>query len=59
MGTKTRTIRGTYHRGDYFEYQIGNKEYWVQGELSYNRAKERYEHVHEGARGGQYLIVWY
>lgn len=58
MGRSIKTIRGTYRQGDYFEYRVGNKEYWVQGEVSYNRAKERYEHLHEGARGGQYLIVW-
>ncbi len=59
MARSIRTIRGTYRRGDYFEYQVGNKEYWVQGELYYNERKERYEHEHEGPRGGRYLIVWY
>ena len=54
-----------YVRGDnnativYFEYRVGNKEYWVQGELYYNESKCRYEHEHEGPRGGRYLIVWY
>lgn len=59
MATKIRTIKGTSHNGDYFEYQIGNKEYWVQGELYYNKREGRYEHEHEGPRGGRYLIVWY
>lgn len=59
MATKKRTIKGTYRNRDYFEYRIGNNEYWIQGELYYNRKKERYEHIHEGPRGGEYLIVWY
>lgn len=59
MATKIRTIKGTSHSGDYFEYRIGNKEYWVQGELHYNKREGRYEHEHEGPRGGRYLIVWY
>ena len=59
MATKIRTIKGTSHNGDYFEYRIGNTEYWVQGELYYNKRECRYEHEHEGPRGGRYLIVWY
>lgn len=43
MEAKIRTIKGTSRSGDYFEYRIGNKEYWVQGELYYNERKERYE----------------
>ena len=39
-------------------YTIGNKEYEVSGEFYYNKAKDRIEHVHEGPKGGQYLIIW-
>ena len=42
----------------YFEYAFKNQMYWVQGELAYNRDKNRYEHIHYGVRGGKYLIVW-
>lgn len=59
MGVKIRTIIGSSRYGDYFEYRVGNKEYWVQGELYFNESKGRYEHEHEGPRGGRYLIVWY
>lgn len=44
MGAKIRTIIGSSRYGDYFEYRVGNKEYWVQGELYYNESKCRYEH---------------
>ena len=39
------------------EYTIGKKRYEVQGEFYYNKKKERLEHLHEGPRGGQYLII--
>ena len=40
------------------EYTIGKKEYSVTGEHYYNKKKDRIEHIHEGPRGGQYLIIW-
>lgn len=43
---------------DHFEYEVNGKEYWVQGELYYNKKKERYEYIHEGSRGGEVLIFW-
>lgn len=39
-------------------YAIGKKDYEVTGELYYNKSKDRIEHIHEGVRGGQYLIIW-
>lgn len=39
MEAKIRTIIGSSRCGDYFEYRVGNKEYWVQGELYYNESK--------------------
>ena len=54
-----KTKRGkSYNKTDYFEYEVNGKEYWVQGELYYNKKKERYEHIHEGSRGGEVLIFW-
>lgn len=54
-----KTIKGTTRNGNYFEYEINGKEYWVQGELYYNKEKGRYEHTHIGPRGGEILVVWY
>ena len=55
-----RTIKGTYkdNKCQYFEYEINNKLYWIQGELYYNKQKKRFEHMHIGERGGKYLITW-
>ena len=54
-----KTKRGTrYNKMNYFEYEVNGKEYWTQGELYYNKKKERYEHIHEGPRGGEVLIFW-
>ena len=39
-------------------YTIGSKEHEVSGEFYYNKTKDRIEHVHEGPKGGQYLIIW-
>lgn len=38
-------------------YTIGKKDYEVTGEFYYNKSKDRIEHIHEGVRGGQYLII--
>lgn len=54
----TKIIQGTYRNNNYFEYEINGKVYWIQGELYYNKKKERYEHIHVGPRGGEYLIWW-
>lgn len=54
----TKVIQGTYRHQDYFEYEVNGKEFWVQGDLYYNKKKERYEHIHTGPRGGEYLIWW-
>jgi hypothetical protein len=55
-----RTIKGISAdtRTKYFEYEVNGATHWVQGELAYNRDKNRYEHIHYGVRGGKYLIVW-
>lgn len=42
----------------YFDYTFKGQYYWVQGELAYNEKRKRYEHIHIGERGGEYLIVW-
>jgi|GEM_PF-1553287 len=54
----TKIIEGTDHWGNVFEYEINGKQYSIQGELYYNKKKERYEHIHVGPRGGEYLIWW-
>lgn len=54
-----RAKRGiSYNSMSYFDYEVNGKYYWVQGELYYNNKKNRYEHVHIGARGGETLIFW-
>ena len=54
-----KVIRGISKVGNYFDYEVNGKEYWAQGELYFNKDKNRYEHTHIGKRGGTYLIVWY
>ena len=54
-----KTIKGTTRNGNYFEYEINGKKCWVQGELYYNKEKDRFEHTHIGPRGGETLVVWY
>ena len=54
----TKIIQGTDHWGNVFEYEINGKQFSIQGELYYNKKRERYEHIHVGPRGGEYLIWW-
>lgn len=57
----TKIIKATsickYGMGYSIEYTIGKKRYEVWGDFYYNKKKERLEHLHEGPRGGQYLII--
>lgn len=54
-----KTTRGTsYNKAGYFEYEINGRDFWVQGEMHYNKARKRYEHMHTGARGGETLVFW-
>ncbi len=53
-----KAIKGTYRNGNYFEYMVGKMTYYIQGELYWNRSKNRLEHIHEGVRGGKSLIYW-
>ena len=55
-----KTVKGTSYntKTNYFEYTINGKEFWVQGELYYNKKKDRFEHTHIGPRGGESLVVW-
>ena len=57
-----KTIKADYFNGNSqsgtLEYTIGKKDYEVSGEFFYNKSKDRIEHIHEGVRGGQYLIIW-
>lgn len=54
-----KVIRGTSKSGNYFDYEVNGEYCWIQGELYFNKYKNRYEHTHIGKRGGTYLIVWY
>lgn len=46
-------------RSQWWTYEVNGKEYEWFGEMSYNREKDRFEHIHIGPRGGEILIVWY
>lgn len=52
-----KAIKGTYRNGNYFEYMVGKMTYHIQGELYWNRSKNRLEHIHEGVRGGPYILA--
>lgn len=43
---------------DVVSYEVNGKKYWVQGELYWNKKRNRLEHTHIGPRGGEYLIYW-
>lgn len=47
-----------YGLGHHVEYTIGKKRYFVDGEFYYNKSKNRMEHLHEGPRGGIYLVIF-
>ena len=57
-----KTIKAAYFGGNCqwgtMGYTIGKKDYEVTGEFYDNKSKDRSEHIHEGIRGGQYLIIW-
>lgn len=53
-----RTIKADSYWSNTLEYTINGKVYSVTGEFYYNKKKDRIEHIHEGKRGGEYLIVW-
>ena len=59
---RMKTIKAAYFggncQGGTMGYTIGKKDYEVTGEFYYNKSKDRIEHIHEGVRGGQYLIIW-
>ena len=39
-------------------YEVNGVEYNVTGEFYYNAKKGRYEHIHIGKRGGEYLVIF-
>lgn len=57
-----KTIKADYFNGNIqsgtLGYTIGKEDYEVSGEFFYNKSMDRIEHIHEGKRGGQYLIIW-
>lgn len=44
--------------GHCIEYTIGKHTYSVDGEFYYNTKKNRMEHLHEGPKGGKYLVIF-
>ena len=55
---RMKVIKADAYWSHTLEYTIEKKEYSVTGEFYYNKKKDRIELIHEGPRGGQYLIVW-
>lgn len=55
---KPKIVKGTYRSGSHFEYEIRGKQFHIDGELYWNREKNRLEHKHIGERGGKYLVYW-
>ena len=58
MAKRIKTIKADAYWSHTLEYTVNGKGYSVTGEFYYNKKKDRLEHVHEGPRGGEYLIVW-
>ena len=55
---RMKVIKADDYWAHTLEHTIGKKVYSVTGEHYYNKKKDRIEHIHEGPRSGQYLIVW-
>lgn len=53
-----KVIKADCYWSNTLEYTINGKAHSVTGEFYYNKKKDRIEHIHEGKRGGEYLIVW-
>lgn len=55
-----KTIRAAsmWNNHTVMEYEVNGKDFSVTGDFYYNKKKARFEHVHVGPRGGQYLIIW-
>lgn len=58
LAKRIKTIKADYYGHNTLEYTVNCKNYTVTGEFHYNSIKDRIEHVHEGPRGGEYLIFW-
>ena len=55
---KPKLIKGTYRFGNHFEYEIRGKRFKFNGDVYYNKRRNRLEHEHIGERGGKYLVYW-
>ena len=55
---RMKVIKADDYWAHALEHTIGKKVYTVNGEHYYSKKKDRIEHIHEGPRSGQYLIVW-
>lgn len=55
-----KTVRATEMSSDKrcMIYDVNGVEYNVTGEFYYNVKKSRYEHIHVGKRGGEYLVIF-
>jgi hypothetical protein len=56
----TKKIKGESYnlKTQYYDYCFKGQLHWVQGELHYNKEKNRMEHIHYGKRGGKYLVLF-
>lgn len=56
-----KEIKGTYRSEECFEYKVHGKTYWITPDNSgiyWNGNKCRLEYIHEGTKGGIYIIYW-
>ena len=55
-----KTLKGYSYSSkcNYFIYFVNGYEFEISGELAYNGKRKRFEHVHEGPRGGKILVYW-
>lgn len=66
FATKTAKARGLQEiegtdyclKTMYFDYEVDGNAEWVQGELYYNKKKERFEHTHYREDESEVLIYW-
>lgn len=56
-----KEIKGTYRNEECFEYKVHGKTHWIKTDNSgiyWNGKKYRSEYIHEGTKGGIYIIYW-
>lgn len=55
-----KTIKANFMENHFtwLNYEVNGKDFNVNGDFFYNDKKKRFEHVHIGPRGGEYLVVY-